>query len=720
MGDFLAAMRSRFGRSRTFSSILMVVLVAASLPLFSINISSAAVTETVGPNVNVTAVAGNQAEATIAVDPNNPQRMYAASNPGTTGAYSTDGGATWTPSSIANTCCDNVATFDQFGNLFLVNINSGLNRIDLYLSTDGGQNFGVPTQIDSGSIDQPTVAVGAGSVWVTWNRSGTIYASGAQVTALGVVGAFSAPQAAPSAAAVGGSFGDIAIGPTGQVMVTYQSSTALYVNTDPDGLGPNPFGAQVFVTNMNVTYFDYITPQSGRSIDSEVGLAWDTQGANSGRIYMIYTDEIPDGSDDTDIFLRFSDNDGATWSAALRVNDDATVTSQFLPHIDIDQATGYIGVTWHDARNDPVNNNLTQLWGAFSIDAGASFRPNFQISAGASNDDTANNGVDYGDYRWSDFVDGVLYPVWADNSNSTGDNPDIANNTFDIYMAAVTLSVVGPEITSVTNNGPIDEGQSATISVAATHPLNETLSYEFDCDNNLVYEIGPQAASTTSCAFGDNGNFTVNVQVTDQSGNTATGSTVVVVNNLPPIINQITTSAVAATITTTVDAVDPANPALFPFTGDTLSYSFDCNNDLIYEIGPQIPNAGDCVFGVPGQYTINVLVEDGDGGSTPGSVTVTISKLCVSNYTGAVRTLTPCASSEQTIWLPQQAPITLCASNYTGAARVSSTGSCNGAERTIVVLGDGSVEVCVSKYTSRVRVPSLPGTCNASETTTHF
>jgi hypothetical protein len=49
-----------------------------------------------------------------------------------------------------------------------------------------------------------------------------------------------------------------------------------------------------------------------------------------------------------------------------------------------------------------------------------------------------------GDYTGLDFFDGKLYPVWADNSNSTGDNPDGTLSRFDIYTAQVTLTLGPP------------------------------------------------------------------------------------------------------------------------------------------------------------------------------------------------------------------------------------------------------------------------------------
>jgi hypothetical protein len=109
-----------------------------------------------------------------------------------------------------------------------------------------------------------------------------------------------------------------------------------------------------------------------------------------------------------------------------------------LPRISLDQSDGTIAVTWYDARNSALNNTA-QYFGAFSSDGGATFGRNLQISAGTSNqaDSVAVlKKTDYGDYTGNAFVNGRLVPAWADNSNSTGDNPDGATN-FDVYTAIV-------------------------------------------------------------------------------------------------------------------------------------------------------------------------------------------------------------------------------------------------------------------------------------------
>src|SRR5262249_48183478 len=152
--------------------------------------------------VNVSATTGNQAESFLNVDPTNPNHLVATSNTNSNSifrAYSTDAGATWTRGTIATgvACCDGQAAWDSFGNLFFVYINNSVNQIIVILSTDGRSTFSATLTVGTGSIDQPSIAVGNGSLWVDWNQSGSMVARGAPVTGLGVFGPFNAQQAIP-------------------------------------------------------------------------------------------------------------------------------------------------------------------------------------------------------------------------------------------------------------------------------------------------------------------------------------------------------------------------------------------------------------------------------------------------------------------------------------------------------------------------------------------
>src|SRR4029077_17560572 len=156
------------------------------------------------PVVNVSATAGNQSESFVVVNPTNTNNLVAFSNTTTNSifrAYSLNGGATATRGTVATgvACCDAQAAWDTFGNLFMVYINSSVNQINVILSTDGGVTFTAPLTVGTGSVDQPSIAVGNGSVWVDWNSGGSMVARGAPVTGLGTFGPFGAQQTIPGA-----------------------------------------------------------------------------------------------------------------------------------------------------------------------------------------------------------------------------------------------------------------------------------------------------------------------------------------------------------------------------------------------------------------------------------------------------------------------------------------------------------------------------------------
>lgn len=508
------------GRVRWSSRGLRVLIatLSALLPVLVVA-PTQALAVTVVTNVNVNRQSGNQTEAAVAIDPTNPQRVFASSNVQTGSSlmlsYSTDAGATWTARFGANgsggdglpaACCDSSLTWDRYGNLFMVYLDSNTTNgsVHVVLSTDGGKTFANLATLGSGKVDQPTVTNGPwpsggdGAVWVTWTgATDAINASGARVTGLGSanVGAFSTAIQAGN-----GDFGDIATGPAGQVMVAYQrphgstGPSQLFIALKP--ASQSSFNGEISVVTTPMSGFYSIPAQNTRTIDPEVGLAWDRSGgAHNGRIYFVYTDVAKAADVDTSIYVRFSDNNGTNWSSAVKVNDGAGKKSAFLPRIALDQTSGQLAVSWHDARNS-TDNKSSQFWGATSTD-GTGFSANFQISAGTSNAATAGNGIDYGDYTGLDYRQGVFYPVWADNSNSTLDNPDGANLTFDVYTAAVVVTKRGTTLVYTGDTAGTFHKQttlSATLTnTAVGSPINGA---------TITFTLGSQSCSGITNASG--------------------------------------------------------------------------------------------------------------------------------------------------------------------------------------------------------------------------
>ncbi|MEV6054831.1 choice-of-anchor P family protein [Streptomyces sp. NPDC052107] len=514
-------MRKRRGSIRRACTALTtsLLLLAGGLGL-SAALAAPARAATVGTVVNVTRSAGNQAEGAIAVDPTNPSHLAAVSNngdgagAGMTAAYSTDHGATWTHRTItdgndglAKSCCDPSLSWDSFGNLFLVYLDADTDSgaVHVVLSTDGGRTFSRLADFASGDQpDQPTITTGAGSVWAVWTDGGhanAVTAVGAKVTGAGAsgVGAFSAPQRAGS-----GDYGDIAVGPTGEVMVTYQrpqggsEAGKLYTALDPDGPGGGAFQAEATAVDLNIGAFYPIPAQSGRMIDAEAGLAWDRSGgAHNGRLYFLFSDAPSNGSADTDVFVKHSDDSGAHWTTPVRVNDDTGTNSQFLPKIALDQTSGKIAVSWHDARNAGSANDTAQLYAATSDD-GTAFAANDRVSDGTSNASQAHNHIDFGDYSGLAYQDGSFYPYWADNSNSTGDNPDGANSRFDMYTARVQL-VKPPTASKLTYTGPTTADYHDAFTAGAQLTAGGSPVTGADVD----FTLGSQSCTGTTDASGN-------------------------------------------------------------------------------------------------------------------------------------------------------------------------------------------------------------------------
>ena len=464
--------------------ILVALLIVITLVITSVGAARASSRLWLAPrptNVDVSQRPGNESEETVAVNPTNPKNIVIVTNvdhpaAGLFEGVSFDGGATWTTKligdndNLGDACCDPSLSFDRYGNLFMTYLYNVELEVPIALSTDGGLHFNLianiakpPKQSSSASgerglfrfVDQPTITAGVGEVWMVFNGGGPIVATGAKVSGLGKVGRFITPEVVPGTNNC--TYGDVSIGPRGQVMQVCsltesgQGGGKLFVNVDPDGLGPAGFGSRVFVAETHVGGFDFIPAQPDRSVDAEPGLAWDrTGGPHNGRVYLVYTLEQPNESNNMDIYVRFSDNDGATWSSPARVNDDHTKNSQFLPKISLDPTSGSLAVVWYDSREDlgtggsgdtdGVPNDDAQFWGAFSTDGGQTFTANTQISAGTSNSHDSGNAIDYGDYTGLSFYGGIAHPAWADNSNSTGNNPDGTLHGLDIYTAAVKVS----------------------------------------------------------------------------------------------------------------------------------------------------------------------------------------------------------------------------------------------------------------------------------------
>ncbi|HEY8748441.1 MAG TPA: sialidase family protein [Tepidisphaeraceae bacterium] len=438
---------------------------------------------------NAAKLAGPQSNESVAINPANPQEVFVASDNDQSSIYfakSVDGGTTWTgkamftgadgfPQAFGN---PSLAT-DKYGNLFLAYETSDTHAVEVLMSYDSGANFHIIDRIKTFN-SEPVVATGTNAVWVAFRQqpgagatgsiaAGGAVAYGAQVTGLGRVKSFKAE----TITTVQSNVHDLAVGPAGQVTAAYVFSTAagpqqIYTSTDLDGLGHQGFGAANNQIATQVGNHDLVPPQNTAGIDPSVSIAYDLSADQfTGRLYLAYVDAGSTTTPNTTIMLRFSDDNGLTFSAPIAVNDDSSGNGHFDPHVAVDPVTGAVGVTWYDARNDnglqvsgggtdTISNNDVQVYGAVGTPSptGVVFSNNFVVQPAYSNPaDISNNGSLFpgpptsanqlGRKTTSVFYNSQLFPVWADNSNSTADNGDGPLAQPDIYVGHVNVSVTG-------------------------------------------------------------------------------------------------------------------------------------------------------------------------------------------------------------------------------------------------------------------------------------
>jgi hypothetical protein len=217
-----------------------------------------------------------------------------------------------------------------------------------------------------------------------------------------------------------------AVGPDGQLYVAWSGPDGIVFNKSLDG-GETWLAEEIFVTTQGGGW-DMAIPGIYRSNGLPVTVCDLSNGPNRGTIYVNYTDQI-NGEDDTDVWIVKSTDDGNTWSAPIRVNDDPAGKQQFLTWMAVDQSNGYLYFVFYDRRN--YSNNLTDVFMAVSGDGGNTFT-NFPISDSPF---SPYSGVFFGDYNNISVTNNIVRPIWTRNESGT----------LSIYTALIDMSVGLPE-----------------------------------------------------------------------------------------------------------------------------------------------------------------------------------------------------------------------------------------------------------------------------------
>jgi hypothetical protein len=208
----------------------------------------------------------------------------------------------------------------------------------LFRSTNGGDSFGPSggtlISTDASIANAPFVAVGPDhAVYVFWYQTGQILVR--KSTDLGVT---FGPSTLVASVVAGGVNGDLGL---------------------------------VGIRNGTTTPASFRTDKFPRVAVNPV----------NGNLYVAYADD-PAGGDKADIFLVQSTNGGASWSAPVRVNDDATPTDQWQPTVAVTPDGTKLGVFYYSRQEEGAANNRYRYYGRLAALSGPSitFTPSFAVS----------------------------------------------------------------------------------------------------------------------------------------------------------------------------------------------------------------------------------------------------------------------------------------------------------------------------------------------------
>ncbi len=194
-----------------------------------------------------------------------------------------------------------------------------------------------------------------------------------------------------------------AVGPDGEVYVTWTGPKGLVMQKSMDAgetwlpvekiLGPQLGG------------WDINVPGMCRANGLPVLKCDLSDGPHRGTLYLNWTDQR-NGEDNTDVFLMKSIDGGETWTAPARVNQDKSERHQFFTWMDVDPSTGYLYFAYYDRRNTTEND--TEVFLSYSWDGGATFHDELISKEPFTPDST----FFFGDYLNIAAVEGKIRPIW--------------------------------------------------------------------------------------------------------------------------------------------------------------------------------------------------------------------------------------------------------------------------------------------------------------------
>jgi hypothetical protein len=350
-----------------------------------------------GAGQNIAGDAAN--EPSFCVDPTNPNRMAVGWRQFDTvtnsfrqagWAYTTNGGLNWTFPGVLTPGVfrsDPVLATDADGRFYYLSLQTTPNYFcELWRSTNGGVTWS-----NLGS------AFGGDKAWFTIDRTsgpgrGNIYHacspwanySGLETNMFTRSTTGGASWMQPIGVPGSPYWGTLDVGPEGELFVVgadYNVDFTVCRSTNAQHAAQTP----VFELSRTVVlggYLDFQVPAiSPAGLAGQPWIVVDKSiGPTRSNVYLLCSVTMTNGNPMNVMFAR-STNGGDTWSAPLRLNDDAPNQGAYHWFGSLSVApNGRLDACWNDTRHSVSNNLYSELYYTWSDDGGVTWAPNRAVS----------------------------------------------------------------------------------------------------------------------------------------------------------------------------------------------------------------------------------------------------------------------------------------------------------------------------------------------------
>lgn len=453
------------------------------------------------PDVPVTTENSTQSENSIFVSPLNNQHLLQSNNStgipasniyGANDFLSTDGGNTWggeLQGAGGNNSGDPATAVGLNGNYYVGYIHSSGGQGVSY-STNQGQSWtpvlvapspgGWGSLLDKNHmwIDNSVTSPYEGNLYDAWTNFGGSNDTEIEISrSTNDAVSWSAPVNISSAINAGSHNQGVNIntGPNGEVYVIWAIYDSWPSDESSIGMAKSFDGGVTWQTATRIISNIRGIRNSGTGKNMRVN-AFPTMtvdisnGANRGAIYVTWANTGTPGintGNDIDIYMIKSTDQGSTWSAPVKVNQDASGQGKqhYLPWITSDPANGNLSVIYYDDRN--VSSTQCEAYVSTSTDGGATWE-DMKVSDVSFTPQSIAGLADgyFGDYLAITARDRWVFPAWTDNRTGTamtyvspfqtGPPP---NQPWVIYNASTIDDASG------NNNGLLDFGENAFLDI---------------------------------------------------------------------------------------------------------------------------------------------------------------------------------------------------------------------------------------------------------------